>query len=284
MKVMVTGATGFIGRHLISELLKNEYDIIAISRGKRPLLEMPWANDVSFACVDLHQDPDLAFNSFGIPDALIHLSWPGLPNFTDLFHLTENLPKDLIFLNKAVNLGVKHIIVAGSCLEYGLYDGELNESMPTRPTTSYGLAKDTVRKSLQMLQKKKSFTFKWLRLFYMFGEGQNEKSLFNQLNKAIDNRDPVFKMSPGDQLRDYMPIEEVATNFCKTLKNKKDSGIFNLCSGKPTEVFELVNKWAKKRNSDIKFERGAFNYPEYESFSFWGSTQKFESIILKGQR
>jgi dTDP-6-deoxy-L-talose 4-dehydrogenase (NAD+) len=283
MKVMVTGATGFIGRHLVSELLKKKYNIIAVSRGNKPLQEMPWAKDVSFACVDLYQDPDFVFKNFGIPDVLIHLSWPGLPNFTDLFHLTENLPNDLIFLNKAVNLGVKHIIVTGSCLEYGIYNGELDESLPTKPTTSYGLAKDTIRKSLQIMQQKKTFTFQWLRLFYMFGDGQNEKSLFSQINKAIDNRDEVFKMSPGDQVRDYMPIEEVATIFCKILKNKKDSGVFNLCSGNPIQVFELVNRWVKKRNSDIMIERGVLNYPEYEPFAFWGSTKKINSLILQDQ-
>jgi dTDP-6-deoxy-L-talose 4-dehydrogenase (NAD+) len=79
--------------------------------------------------------------------------------------------------------------------------------MPTAPVTPYGLAKDTLRKFLEMLQEVHPFTLQWVRLFYLYGPGQNPKSLLSQLDAAIEQGDPVFRMSGGEQLRDYLPVD-----------------------------------------------------------------------------
>ena len=129
------------------------------------------------------------------PAALIHLAWPGLPNYRDFFHLGRNLPADLAFLEAAVDAGVSQIMVAGTCLEYGMQYGPLTEQAATAPITAYGFAKDALRKSLQFLQQQKPFTLQWMRLFYMYGEGQNPNSLLAQLDRAIDENAPFFNMS-----------------------------------------------------------------------------------------
>ena len=278
MRVMVTGATGFVGRHVVNDLLDRGHDVVAIARDIRRANEMPWINRVEFIQCDLHQEFRHLFQANNLPDAIIHLAWPGLPNYRDFFHIGKNLPADLAFLEAAVKSGVSHLIVAGTCLEYGMQYGPLSEEMETNPTTPYGFAKDTLRKSLQILQKASPFTLQWMRLFYMYGEGQNRNSLLSQFGQAIDDRKPKFNMSMGDQLRDYLPIQDVAEFFSIALENPQCQGVINCCSGKPISVLDLIKQQRQSRSSNIELNRGFYPYPAYEPMAFWGVPAKLTSL------
>lgn len=281
MRVMVTGATGFVGRHFVSKLLSNGHTVTAISRNSSHASEMPWFNNVEFIQCDLHEDFQVLFQGEYIPDVIVHLAWPGLPNYKDFFHISENLHIDLAFLEAAVDAGVSHLIVAGTCLEYGMQFGPLSEKMETEPTTPYGFAKDVLRKALQLLQKEKPFTLQWVRLFYMYGEGQNENSLLAQLDRAIDNEQPDFNMSAGDQLRDYLSIQEVTENFVLLLDNPECNGVINCSSGIPISVFDLVSQRCSDKSSEIRLNRGFYAYPDYEPMAFWGVPAKLTDLKAK---
>lgn len=279
MKVVVTGATGFVGRHVVNKLLQQGHAVVAVARDGKRAEQMSWFERVDFFACDLHKDFDQLLASASDSQALIHLAWPGLPNYRDFFHIETNLPKDLLFLRSAVDAGIPQLLVAGTCLEYGMQYGPLAEDMPTFPSTPYGLAKDALRKSLELLQKSKPFTLQWMRLFYMHGEGQNKNSLLAQLDRALDERQPVFNMSEGNQLRDYLPIEEVANNFVRVLENRACQGVINCCSGKPVAVRELVEKRCREKGSDIVLNRGFYPYPDYEPMAFWGVPAKLSRIL-----
>jgi nucleoside-diphosphate-sugar epimerase len=272
MKVMVTGATGFVGRHVVNELLDRGHSVIAIARDSIRAQEMPWFNRVEFIVCDLHKEFEYLFHTDYLPDAIVHLAWPGLPNYRDFFHISQNLPADLRFLQAAVEAGINQIQVAGTCFEYGMQYGPLTEDMETLPSNPYGFAKDSLRKALQLLQKQKPFTLKWMRLFYMYGEGQNSNSLLAQLDHAIDQRQEVFNMSEGSQLRDYLPIKIVAKNFAVALENPSCHGVINCCSGIPISVINLVQNRCDERASNIHLNRGFYLYPDYEPFAFWGES------------
>jgi dTDP-6-deoxy-L-talose 4-dehydrogenase (NAD+) len=274
MKVMVTGATGFVGRHVVAELIVRGHSVVAISRGVKRAQEMPWIDSVEFIQCDLHDSFHSLLLPECLPEAIVHLAWPGLPNYRDFFHISKNLPADLAFLEAAVKAGVPHILVAGTCLEYGLQNGPLTEAMETKPTTPYGFAKDVLRKSLEMLHRERSFTFQWMRLFYMYGEGQNKNSLLAQLDQAIGEGQKVFNMSAGDQLRDYLPIQEVAVNFVIALENPQIDGVINCCKGNPISVYDLVKERCHLKASTIKINRGIYPYPDYEPLAFWGVNTK----------
>jgi len=278
MRVMVTGATGFVGRHVVTQLFKHGHSIVAVARDINRARKMPWFENVEFVQCDLQLNFQPLFQNGFQPDVLVHLAWPGLPNYRDFFHVSKNLPSDLAFLEAAVKSGVSHLVVAGTCLEYGMQYGPLTEEMETRPTTSYGLAKDTLRKALQLLQKEAPFTLQWMRLFYMYGEGQNTNSLLAQLDRAIDEGQTVFNMSAGDQLRDYLPVQEVAENFSLALESPQCSGIINCCSGKPISVLELVMQRCQAKESKIQLNRGYYPYPDYEPLAFWGTPAKLISL------
>lgn len=278
MKIVVTGATGFVGRHVVNELLTHGHSVIAIARDFKRVKEMPWFQHVEFIPCDLHKDFSPALLAHDVPDALIHLAWPGLPNYRDFFHISQNLPADLAFLTAAVDSGISQLVVAGTCLEYGMQYGPLTEDMYTKPSTPYGFAKDALRKSLQFLQKQKSFTLQWMRLFYMHGDGQNANSLLAQLDLAIAKNDPIFNMSLGDQLRDYLSVQDVAKNFATVVQNSKCSGVINCSSGKPVSVFDLVRERCLSKASNIKLNRGYYPYPDYEPLAFWGIPSKLAAL------
>jgi nucleoside-diphosphate-sugar epimerase len=274
MKIMVTGATGFVGQHVVKALLKQGHTVMAVARDSRRARELPWFDRVEFISCDIHADYRVLLQPDRLPDAIVHLAWPGLPNYRDFFHIGKNLPADLAFLEAAVKAGVHHLVVAGTCLEYGMQYGPLSEDMETRPTTPYGFAKDSLRKALQLLQKEKAFVLQWMRLFYMYGEGQNTNSLLSQLDRAILEGAPVFNMSAGDQLRDFLPVEQVAENFANVLAHPDIEGVINCCSGKPVSVLDLVQKHCRERSSNISLNRGYYAYPDYEPLAFWGVPSK----------
>jgi len=281
IKIIVTGATGFIGRHVVHELLSRQHDVIAVARNLNKAKEMPWYKKVVFYACDI-QDPMLEpVKILGVADAIIHLAWSGLPNYEGLFHFEKNLLSDYLFLKKMIIEGTKHVMVTGTCLEYGMQSGPLSEETVTKPSTPYGLAKDTLRKFLQAFQAKHSFILQWVRLFYMYGIGQNPNSLLAQLDNAIDNKDEVFNMSKGEQLRDYLPVEEVAHYLVLLIENSQCSGIINCCSGNPISVRRLVEQRIKERDSNIKLNLGHYQYPDYEPIAFWGCRNKLDSIIEK---
>src|SRR5690606_16712139 len=136
---------------------------------------------------DLHQaDAEAVATWVEDIDALVHLAWPGLPNYQALFHLEQNLMADYRFIKQAVQAGVSQVLVTGTCFEYGPQNGPLDERCPARPDNPYGLAKHSLRLFLEALQGQHPFTLQWARLFYLHGEGQNPNSLLAALDRAID--------------------------------------------------------------------------------------------------
>lgn len=276
---MVTGATGFIGQHLVRKLLQDGHQVFAVSRNLSRAMELDWFDKVDLIQADLHLNYSPVIDRLDGVDALIHLAWPGLPNYRGSFHIFKNLTLDLAFLKSCVEAGLSHLVVAGTCLEYGLQSGALTEEMETLPITPYGFAKDSLRKSLQFFQTEHDFTLQWLRLFYIYGEGQNPKSLLSQLDIAIDEKRQSFDMSVGTQLRDYLPIEAVAEKICAVIASSEINGVINCSSGSPISVLDLVRKRCQERGSDIHLNLGHLSLPEYEPLEFWGIPAKLNSLL-----
>lgn len=279
MKLLVTGATGFIGNHLVAQALRQGHEITVIARDKSAVLKAEWGNQVAIIEADIEQSAMQWPDSIASHDALIHLAWSGLSNYQDSVHLDLVLPVHRRFLMSMIEAGIKHILVTGTCLEYGKQEGQLEESMQVFPDNPYAQAKNQLRQWLESMQKQFSFSLQWCRLFYMYGPGQNPKSLLSQLEKAIENGDPVFNMSGGEQLRDYLPVEVVAQYLLKILERQDFNGILNICSGQPITILDLVKRLIIDRQSKIKLNLGYYPYPDYEAMAFWGDAKKLKKWV-----
>jgi len=189
------------------------------------------------------------------------------------------LPFSYQFIRSLILSGVRQVLVTGSCLEYGFQSGPIASNTKPHPNNPYALAKDVLRQQLEFLTKEHHFCLQWARLFYTYGKGQNATSLISQLDTAIDNKEKVFNMSGGEQLRDYLPIEAVAQQLFD-LYERNTAGIFNVCSGNPISVRRLVEERIKKRNATIAPNFGYFPYPEYEPMAFWGVRDIGETNFL----
>lgn len=280
-KILITGATGFIGNYVIKELLENGYEIIATSHNEEKAKTASWFSLVKYIPFDLKEfDNNIDYYTyFGKPDAMIHLAWEGLPNYKAAFHLEENLPRHYSFLKNCIEYGLTDITVTGTCLEYGMQEGCLSEDMDTNPSNSYAIAKDGLRKQLEKLKQRKSFTLKWVRLFYMYGSGQSANSLLSQLECALGNKENIFNMSAGEQERDYLPVEKIAEYIVKIALQNKVTGIINCCSGKPVTIRRFVANYLEQTQQHIQLNLGYYPYTDYEPMHFWGDNKKLKSII-----
>lgn len=279
--VLVTGATGFIGNYVVQQLLLKNHAVIATSVNAEKAKTFNWFNQVTYIPFSLDGFDKTAnyYEFFGRPDAVIHLAWKGLPNYKALFHFEENLPKDYAFIKNLVSNGATDITITGTCFEYGMKLGQLAEQMPAAPANPYALAKDTLRKFLQELQKKQPFNFKWVRLFYTYGQGQNANSLLSQLDRALANGDATFNMSGGEQVRDYLPIAKVAEYITAIALQDSVQGIINCCSNAPVTVKKLVEDHLKANNKYISLNLGYYPYADYEPMAFWGDNTKLKTIL-----
>ncbi|HKB43518.1 MAG TPA: NAD-dependent epimerase/dehydratase family protein [Chitinophagaceae bacterium] len=280
-KVLVTGATGFVGHYVVKELLRYGYTVIASSANEQKATKTSWFDKVTYISFDLEQFNQTInyYHFFKQPDLMIHLAWEGLPNYKSSFHLEQNLPRHLNLLTNLIKNGLTDLTVTGTCLEYGMQEGSLKEDMPALPSIPYAVAKNELRKSLEALKQQHSFSFKWVRLFYMYGEGQNPNSLLSQLDKAIDDNEEVFNMSGGEQTRDYLPVEKVAEYIVRISVQNKVTEIINCSSGQPITIKQFVKNYLQKVNKEISFHFGYYPYTDYEPMHFLGNNDKLKMIL-----
>lgn len=281
MRILVTGGTGFVGAHLVPHLLAAGHDVTLLSRSHDRLLACPWHDRVRFVAHEIAVgNPVPAMDALGRPEALVHLAWPGLPNYKDLFHLEQNLPADYAFIRALVAAGLPRVLVTGTCFEYGLQEGCLHEDQPTQPDNPYGLAKDALRRALEMLARHHPFHLTWARLFYLHGDGQNPRSLLAQLDAAIARGDASFNMSGGEQLRDFLPVATVAALLAElATRPGLPAGIYNCCSGQPVSVRGLVENRLREKGAAMPLNLGYYPYPDYEPMAFWGSRRKLDAVL-----
>lgn len=269
--IAVTGATGFIGPYVVRYLNQiGRYRVVAVGRNQERLNKL----STDHVVYDFnHPDPD-CFVRLQCPDHLIHLAWDGLPDYDGLFHIEKNLMQSCRFLHDMARSGLKRLSIAGTCLEYGKKNGCLGEEVEPNPVTCYGIAKDTLRRYVQKLHRQYPFQYRWLRLFYLYGEGQSRRSLMSQLEQAIMTNSKSFDMSGGEQIRDFLSVNVAAELMVKISLQNKHHGVFNICSGIPMSIRKLVEERLLKDRINMHLNLGEIPYAEYEPMAFWGDCRK----------
>ncbi len=276
LKIAVTGAAGFVGRYVMAELDARGLGGIAVTREAGRLADR--LSRERIVEMDISAPGGDAYERLGRPDVVIHLAWQGLPNYKSLHHFETELPIQYRFLKGLIDAGLPSLLVTGTCFEYGMQSGPLSESAPAKPTNPYGFAKDALRQQLQYLQASKAFNLTWARLFFVYGEGQPKGSIYPQLKEAVGRGDASFNMSGGEQLRDFVSVEEVARQIARLAATGTGHGILNICTGKPISVRNFAERWLREKNWDIKLNLGHYPYPDHEPMAFWGTRDRLDSI------
>lgn len=278
MKVAVTGASGFVGRHVLRVLARTEGvdGVVATSTGEAG----EWLPaGMQHVRLDVAAPGPDFFARLGRPDVVMHLAWKDVRNYLTLDHFETQLGQHYKFLRSLISDGLPALLCAGTCFEYGMQSGELPESLVTNPSNSYGFAKDALRRKLEFLKAQCGFQLTWARLFYSYGEGQTAGSLYGQFLAAVADQSPIFRMSGGEQLRDYLPIHDVAQLLVDLACAAPDAGVVNVCAGKPTSVRDLVAGWRDSACSPIALGLGHYPYAAHEPMEFWGSNAKLTRLL-----
>ena len=274
MKVLLIGHSGFIGQNLLKNLLKKKINLFVTKHNNIKVF-----GDKKINIIDLNNQLNKK-NYLENFDLVIHAAWSSLENYNSINHIKKILPENIKFLKKLIYSGAKNLIVLGTCFELGDCFGQIKEDQIMKPNTNYGKAKKKLYSKLISLQKKKNFKLTWVRIFYIYGSNQRNKSIFTQL-KNFDTKKNAgfFQLTEGKQLRDYMHVTTLAKKIIELSFLNKNFGIVNVCSGKPTSIKNLVLKWKDKFKWKIKFKFGAKKLKKYEPNSFWGSNVKLKSIL-----
>jgi nucleoside-diphosphate-sugar epimerase len=271
VKLLLTGASGFIGQHVLARLRQCEgVELLVLSRTPASAPQ-----DLSSIVGSIGADaPD--WDELGRPDVVLNLAWGGLPNYRSSHHFDEAYHHSR-FLRRLMAQGLPRLVCAGTCFEYGMKDGCLVEDQPTDPGNPYGLAKDILRRQLMLDGAHTQLL--WTRFFYLYGEGQAPSSLFAQVRNAIAQGETVFRMSGGEQLRDFMPVETAVDYLVRLALSPKAEGIINIASGNPVSVRRLVERWFTDAGHQISLDLGQYPYPDWEPFAFWGSVAKLSAAL-----
>ena len=166
----------------------------------------------------------------------------------------------------------------GTRYEYGLTSGALAESQETNPNTPYGIAKDLLRKELFEIQLRQNFELTWARIFYPYGDGQSEISIYSQLRAAMLNGDQQFKMGSGKQILDFISVEKVASVLVSLTTRCAGVGLVNIGSGEPQSVLDFVQSQIRALGAQLEPLVGALPDRNFESQSFWADSSKLKSI------
>ena len=274
MKVLLTGHSGFIGQNLLKYLLKKKINLFVTKHNN---IKIFGKKNINIIDLNNRLNQKNYLTNF---DLVIHAAWSSLENYNSTNHIKKILPENIKFLKKLIYLGAKNLVVLGTCFELGDCLGEVKETQIMKPNTQYGKAKKKLYDKLISLQKKNNFNLTWMRIFYIYGSNQRNKSIFSQLkNFNTIQSGKFFALTEGKQLRDYMHVSTLAKKIIDVSLLNKNFGIVNVCSGNPISVKNLVLKWKSKFKWKIKFKFGGKNLKKYEPNSFWGSTLKLKTIL-----
>ena len=213
-------------------------------------------------------------------DVIFHLAWDRPNLYQSAHHLESEVERQIEFIEWCGQTRIPRCVILGSCFEYGLVEGPTSEESPLMPSTRYGMAKTRVLEYVQSKEEDFRETFLWVRLFYPFGKGQANGSLWAAIHDAATNRIPLDLSAPN-KCRDFIPVDEVAHIMAILGLLSSESGVVNLGSGRPRSVWSQARHVAHSCQLDVELSDNEENLTprSFEGESFWSDNTRLYSIL-----
>jgi nucleoside-diphosphate-sugar epimerase len=277
MKILVTGASGYIGSKIVDVLIEQGQEVYAADVRFEGL--NPKAKKIT---EPIFSGKETIFQDMGEPDACIHLAWrDGFVHASDTHML--DLPMHYLFVKNMMAGGLKHFIGMGSMHEIGYFEGAVDENTPTNPQSLYGIAKNSLRQATSILAQKYGTKYSWIRGYYILGDDRHNHSIFTKLLEMDEKGEKTFPFNSGKNKYDFLDVNELARQIAYVSMQDKICGVVNCCSGVPMSLGEKVESFIQENGLSIKLEYGKFPDRPYDSPAIWGDNSKIQQILKNRQ-
>lgn len=286
MRLFVTGATGFIGSHFVRAALLAGHDVVALRRSDNSQPRIALEGKPVWLTAPLGEVDENAFEGI---DAVVHLAAAGVntqeQNWEELFQ--ANVSDSVKLWIQAARAGVQQFVICGSCFEYGRAAARYEfvpPDAPLEPTSAYGVSKAAASMAAIVLARQYQLQLIIARPFHVFGEGESEHRLWPALRRAaLAGED--FDLSPGEQVRDFMPAEDVAVILlanCTSSDTKPGvARILHIGTGRPQTVRQFAESWWAKWNATGRLRFGTQPYRASEVMRYVPLIERNEPARLK---
>lgn len=274
MRLLVTGANGYIGQGVTKQLLDDGVDVVATDFSCEHV--DPRATKVETNLFEL-DDP---YETFGEPDAVLHLAWRNGFVHNSETHL-QDLPNHYAFLCKLIDAGIKKVAAMGSMHEIGFYEGSIKANTPANPQSLYGISKNALRQAVELYAGQKKVEFQWIRGYYIVGNSQYGSSIFSKITAAEKNGQTEFPFTMGQNQWDFLDYDKFCLQIASIVEQDEFLGIINACSGRPEKLADRVERFIKENGYKIKLAYGKFPDRPYDSKAVWGDDSIVQQIMAK---
>ena len=242
-KIFLTGGTGLIGKETIPFLLKENFEIYALTIG-----EEQTSSDVKYVKANLFDKNEIDKLLSEIkPEYLLHYAWLSTGLFNDNSNF-DFLTSSIDLLKSFVKYGGRRVVMAGTYAEYGYHNEILKETMPAEPINIYSQCKDFVHQIAEAYCKNNDVSFGWGRIFSAFGKEKDPRRLTSDVINHL-KADEVVTIRSGSLIRDYIYTKDIAAAFVAFLLSDV-TGTVNICTGKETSIHDYVMKIARTMNKE----------------------------------
>lgn len=271
--VLVTGANGYIGRHVVKALLDMGNRVIADDLVLDGIDER--AEKIS---VPIFSGDKNIYEQLGSPDVVIHMAWRnGFVHNADS-HI-EDLPLHYNFIKNLLEGGLKHIAVMGTMHEIGYWEGAIDENTPANPGSLYGMSKNVLRQITLQLAKEYEAVCYWIRAYYILGDDIKSHSIFTKIAQMEKEGKETFPFTSGKNKYDFIHVTQLADQIAHVVNQDEVDGIINCCSGNPISLADKVEEYIRENNYRIRPQYGAFPDRPYDSPGVWGDAEKINRIM-----